>query len=156
MSEPTADGVPEIYDVFPHLHVRGGSAAIDFYKRVFGAQELMRLAYPDGRIAHAELKFGPITILLADEHPEYGVQSPLAFGGTGSSIHLHVNDVDRLARRAIEAGAEMVRAPSDEGHGERQCRIRDPFGHEWFLGHEIEPVPPEEIKRRFEVEFNDT
>lgn len=156
MNMATDDGVPEIYDVFPHLHVRGGAAAIDFYKRVFGAHELMRLAYPDGRIAHAELKFGSATILLADEHPEYGVQSPLAFGGAGSSIHLHVNDVDRLAQRALEAGAAIVRSPSDEGHGERQCRIRDPFGHEWLLGHETERVPPEEIQRRFEAEFNDT
>lgn len=147
-------GVPEIYEVFLHLHVRGGAAAIDFYKRVFGAQEQMRLAYPDGRIAHAELIVGSVTVLLADEHPEYGVRSPLAFGGTGSSIHLHVDNVDRLARRAIEAGATMVRAPSDEGHGERQCRIRDPFGHEWLLGHPTERISPEEIQRRFEAEFN--
>lgn len=149
--ESTDSGVPEIYEVYPHLHVRDGAAAIDFYRRVFGAQELMRLAYPDGRIAHAELKLGSVTVLLADEHPEYGVRSPLAFGGTGSSIHLHVDDVDRLARRAIEAGATMVRAPSDEGHGERQCRIRDPFGHEWLLGHQTESLSPQEIQRRFEA-----
>jgi uncharacterized glyoxalase superfamily protein PhnB len=145
------DAVPEIYEVYPHLHVRGGAAAIDFYRRVFGAQELIRLAYPDGRIAHAELKLGSVTVLLADEHPEYGVRSPLAFGGTGSSIHLHVDNVDRLARRAIEAGATLVREPTDEGHGERQCRIRDPFGHEWLLGHQTEGVSPEEIQRRFEA-----
>lgn len=151
VDESTDSGVPEIYEVYPHLHVRGGAAAIDFYRRVFGAQELMRLAYPDGRIAHAELKLGSVTVLLADEHPEYGVRSPLAFGGTGSSIHLHVDDVDRLARRAIEAGATMVRAPSDEGHGERQCRIRDPFGHEWLLGHQTESLSPKEIQRRFEA-----
>jgi PhnB protein len=150
----TNDTVPEIYEVYPYLHVRGGATAIDFYKRIFGAEERMRLAYPDGRIAHAELKLGTVTILLADEHAEYGLQSPLAFGGTGSSIHLHVDNVDRLARRAIEAGATMVRAPSDEGHGERQCRIRDPFGHEWLLGHQIESISQEEIERRFDAEFN--
>jgi uncharacterized glyoxalase superfamily protein PhnB len=152
VGETIDDAVPEIYEVHPHLHVRGGAAAIDFYKRVFGAQELVRLAYPDGRIAHAELKLGSVTVLLADEHPEYGVRSPLAFGGTGSSIHLHVDNVDRLARRAMEAGATVVREPTDEGHGERQCRIRDPFGHEWLLGHQIESVPLEEIRRRFEAE----
>jgi PhnB protein len=150
----TSEAAPYIYELYPHLHVRDGAAAIDFYKRIFGAEELMRLAYPDGRIAHAELKLGPLTILLADEHPEYGVQSPLAFGGTGSSIHLHVDDVDRLARRAMEAGATMVRAPMDEGHGERQCRIRDPFGHEWLLGHQVEDLTPEEIRRRFEAEVS--
>lgn len=153
MNEPLTDATPVIHEVYPQLYVRGGPAAIDFYKRVFGAQELMRLAYPDGRIAHAELKLGPVTLMLADEHPEYGVRSPLAFGGTGSSIHLHVDNVDRLARRAVEAGATIVVEPTDEGHGERQCRIRDPFGHEWLLGHQTESVSPEEIQRRFEAEF---
>ena len=87
MDETNGDAMPVIHDVYPHLHVRGGAAAIDFYRRVFGAQELMRLAYPDGRIAHAELKLGLVTLLLADEHPERGVLSPLAFGGTGSRVH---------------------------------------------------------------------
>ncbi len=151
--ETITDAVPVIHEVYPLLHVRGGAAAIDFYVRVFGAQELLRLAYPDGRIAHAELKLGAVTLLLADEHPDYGVLSPLAFGGTGSSIHLHVDNVDRLARRAVAAGATMVMEPADQGHGERQCRIRDPFGHEWLLGHQTESVSPEEVRRRFEAEF---
>ena len=153
MGETINDAVPVIHEVYPFLHVRGGAAAIDFYKRVFGAQELLRLAYPDGRIAHAELKLGSATLMLADEHPDYGVRSPLAFGGTGSSIHLHVDNVDRLARRAIEAGATLVMEPADEGHGERQCRIRDPFGHEWLLGHQTESVSLEEIQRRFAAGF---
>ncbi len=154
VDETLTETLPVIHEVYPFLHVRGGAAAIDFYKRVFGAQETLRLAYPDGRIAHAEVKLGRVTLLLADEHPDYGVLSPLAFGGTGSSIHLHVDNVDRLARRAIEAGATMVMEPADQGHGERQCRIRDPFGHEWLLGHGIERVSPEEIQRRFDAEFN--
>lgn len=146
------DAMPAIHEVLPLLHVREGAAALDFYQRVFGAEVLMRLAYPDGRIAHAELRLGPATVLLADEHPEYGVRSPLAFGGAGTSIHLHVDDVDRLARRAIESGAKMLMEPRDESHGERQCRIRDPFGHEWLLGHPTEHVSPDEIQRRFEAD----
>lgn len=153
MQDDSTTELPMINEVFPYLHVRGGAAAIDFYTRVFGAKVLLRLAYSDGRIAHAELKLGPITVMLADEHPDYGVLSPLAFGGTGSSIHLHVDDVDKLARRAVEAGATMVREPSDEDHGERQCRIRDPFGHEWLLGHATETVSPDEIQRRFDAGF---
>ena len=90
--------------------------------------------------------------MLVDEHPEYGIRGPLAFGGTGTTIHLHVDDVDTLTARARAAGATVLREPTDYGHGERQSRLRDPFGHEWLLGHELEAVTPEEIKRRFETE----
>lgn len=90
--------------------------------------------------------------MLSDEHPELGIRGPLAFGGTAAAVHLHVDDVDRLAARALEAGATMVREPSDYSHGERQCRIRDPFGHEWLLGHSLEELSNEEISRRFAEE----
>jgi PhnB protein len=149
MKEAVIDYTPVIHEVYPYLCVRGGAAAIDFYVRVFGAQEIMRLAYPDGRIAHAELKFGPATLMLVDEHPDIGIRSPLAFGGTGTRIHLHVDDVDALTARAVEAGATVLLPPTDQGHGERQARVRDPFGHEWLLGHQIEAVSSEEIQRRF-------
>jgi PhnB protein len=149
VNEETAGPTPTVREVFAYLCVRGAAEAIDFYTRVYGARETFRLAYPDGRLAHAELQLGPATLMLADEHPEYGILSPLAFGGTGTTLHLHVDDVDALARRAAEAGATILRPPANEPHGERQCRLRDPFGHEWLLGHEIESVPPEEMQRRF-------
>lgn len=153
VNETITEGLPVIHEVYPLLHVRGGAAAIDFYKRVFGVQELLRLAHPDGRIAHAELKLGSVPLMLADEHPVYGVLSPLAFGGTGSSIHLHADNVDRLTRRAVEAGAMILREPAVEGHDERQCLLRDPFGHQWLLGHQTENVSPEETPRQFEAQF---
>ena len=141
----------KIHEVFPYLCVRGGNAAIDFYTRVFGAQETFRIPGPDGRIGHAQLKFGPATLMLADEHPEHGIRSPLAYGGSGTTIHLHVDNVDTLARRAVEAGATILMEPTNQPHGERQCRLRDPFGHEWLLGHEVEKVSPEEMKRRYDA-----
>lgn len=148
MSEPRAGPV---HEVFIYLCVRGGAQAIDFYTRVFGARETLRLQQPDGRIAHAELRLGPATVMLADEYPEAGILSPLAYGGTGTTLHLHVDDVDALARRAAQAGAVITREPADEPHGERQCRLRDPFGHEWLLGHPVgEPLSPDEIRRRFQ------
>jgi PhnB protein len=153
MQATTTQHTPVIHEVFPYLCVRGGAAAMDFYIQVFGAEELMRLTYRDGRIAHAELKLGPATLMLVDEHPEHSIRSPLAFGGTGTRIHLHVDDVDALTARAAEAGATVLMAPTDQGHGERQARVRDPFGHEWLLGHQIESVSSEEIQRRFEAEF---
>jgi PhnB protein len=141
-----------IREVYPYLIVRGAAAAIEFYRTVFGAEEIFRLPQPeDGRIGHAELKLGPITIMLADEFPELGIRSPLAFGGTGTTLHLHVDDVDTLAERALHAGATMVREPADYDHGERQCRVRDPFGHEWLLGHEIEKSSQKGTPPRREV-----
>jgi len=129
---------PAIHEVYPYLIVRGAAAAMEFYREVFGAEEVLRVADPDGgRIGHAELRLGPVTVMLADEYPELGILSPVAFGGTGLTLHLHVDDVDSLAERAIRAGATMVREPADYEHGERQCRVRDPFGHEWLLGHPI-------------------
>src|SRR5262245_40236355 len=132
--------VPTIHDVFIYLCVNDGAAAIDFYSRVFGARESFRMQEPGGRIGHAELELGPVTLMLADEHPEVGFRSPLRYGGTGTIIHLHVDDVDTLADHARAAGATILNEPRDESHGERQCRIRDPFGHEWLLGHALENV----------------
>jgi uncharacterized glyoxalase superfamily protein PhnB len=147
------EGKPTIHEVFIYLCVHDGAGAIDFYTRVFGARETFRMAEPGGRVAHAELQLGPVMLMLADEHPEVGFRSPLSYGGTGTIIHLHVDDVDVLAEQAVAAGATLLNGPRDEAHGERQCRVRDPFGHEWLLGHSIESVTPEEIKRRFEAKF---
>lgn len=152
MREMAADSVPVIRDVYPYLCVHAAAAALAFYTRVFGAEEVLRLTDQNGRVAHAELKLGPVLVMLVDEHPEYGIRSPLRFGGTGTTLHLHVDDVDILTARAREAGATVLREPADYGHGERQSRVRDPFGHEWLLGHELEAVSAEEIKRRFEAE----
>jgi len=138
-----------VHDVFPYLRVRGAAQAIDFYTRAFGATELFRLAEPGGRIGHAEIKLGTATLMLADEHPEYGIVGPQALNGTTVALHLHVDDVDTLMRQAVEAGATVVREAKDEFYGERTGCVRDPFGHEWLLGQEIERVAPEEMQRRY-------
>lgn len=152
MPEHVANPKPVIREVYPYLCLHDAAAAIEFYIRVFGAEEIMRLTDANGRVAHAELKLGSIVMMLVDEHPELGIRSPLAFGGTGLTLHLHVDDVDTLTARARAAGATVLREPTDYGHGERQSRLRDPFGHEWLLGHELEAISPEEIKRRFAAE----
>jgi uncharacterized glyoxalase superfamily protein PhnB len=153
MNDNTTMHKSQIDEVFPYLCVRGGSDAIDFYTRAFGAKELFRLTEPGGRIGHAQLKLGPATLMLADEYPEYGIQSPQAFGGTGMILHLHLDNVDAMTKRAVEAGATVLLEPTDQPHGERQCRLRDPLGHEWLLGHQIEQVSPEEMQRRFNAQF---
>lgn len=149
MNGNTAKTAAEIQEMYPYLCVRDAAAAIAFYIRAFGAQELFRLTEPSGRIGHAELKLGPATLMLADEFPEYGFQAPQDTGRTSVTIHLHVANADEMARQACDAGATMLRPPKDEFYGERSCRLRDPFGHEWLLGHHIEDVTPEEMQRRY-------
>jgi len=143
-----------IHEVFPYLRVRHAAAAIDFYARVFGATERMRLVEPSGRIGHAELQIGPAVLMLSEEYPEYGLLAPGEGQTLGASIHLHVDDCDALAERAVAAGATLEKPPADEFYGERSCRVRDPFGHQWLLGHEIERVPPDEMQRRYTALFD--
>lgn len=139
-----------IHEVFAYLCVRDSAAAIDFYSRAFGASELFRLTEPSGRIGHAELQLGDGGVLmLNDEFPEYGIRAPQPGDNQPVRIHLHVDDADAMARQAVAAGATLLSEPADQFYGERSCRLRDPFGHEWLLGHSIEEVTPEEMQRRY-------
>jgi PhnB protein len=142
-----------IHELFPYLRVRNASQAIAFYKRVFGAVEKMRLSEPSGRVGHAELDFGGTILMLSDEYPELGFRGPQSVGAVTSSIHLHVDDADALIQRALEAGAELLRPPSDQFYGERSGTVRDPFGHEWMIGHNIEQLTPDEMQRRYDDLF---
>lgn len=91
----------QIREIFPYLRVRNAVAAIEFYKLAFGAVEEFRLAEPSGRFGHAQLKFGSYTVMLSDEYPEYGIQGPEAFGGTGSSVHLHVDAIQNWDKKRM-------------------------------------------------------
>jgi PhnB protein len=144
-----------VHEVFPYMRVRDAARALDFYQRAFGAQELYRLTEPGGRIGHAEIKIGGTTLMLSDEYPEMGVVGPQALGGTTFSIHLHVDDADAWIARAVEAGATIVRPATDAFYGERGGTVRDPFGHEWMLGHQIEEVSVDEMQRRYTALFAD-
>jgi PhnB protein len=134
MTDSADAGSPRIREFFPYLCIDGAADAIDFYRRVFGAVERLRMDEGAGRVAHAELELGPAVLMVSDEYPDAGIRGPGHWGGTPVRFHLHVDDVDGLARRAEEAGATLLRGPRDEGHGERQCLLRDPWGHEWLLG----------------------
>lgn len=138
-----------VHEVYPYLRVRRAAEAIEFYKKAFGATELFRLTEPSGRIGHAEIKLGSTTLMLSEEYPEYGIVGPEALGGTSFCIHLHVDSADAWIERAVAAGAVLVRPASDAFYGERSGTVRDPFGHEWLLGHQIEEVPVEEMQRRY-------
>jgi len=155
LKEDRAQQVREIYDVAtPYLVVADGSKAIDFYKEAFAATELMRLADPDGRIAHAELTIGDSLVMLSGTAPEYGRLSPQSLGGTPVTIHLFVEDVDAVANQAVAAGAKVLRPVQDQFYGERSGRLEDPFGHVWIVSTHIEDVTPEEIRRRLDSFMN--
>jgi PhnB protein len=139
----------DIHEVYPYLRVHSAAEAIDFYARAFGGTELFRLTAPDGRIGHAQVKFGPATIMLGDEYPERGVRGPRSMGGTTVAIHLHVADVDQAFEQAIGAGATVVMPLKDQFWGERTAIVRDPFGHEWLLGGHLETITPEEMQSRY-------
>jgi uncharacterized glyoxalase superfamily protein PhnB len=138
-----------VHELFAYLRVRNAAGAIAFYEKVFGARETFRLTEPSGRIGHAELDFDGTVLMISDEYPEYGIMGPQRIGGTSVSIHLHVDHADETIERAVAAGAEMLRKPEDHFYGERSGTVRDPFGHEWLIGHNIEEVTPEEMQRRY-------
>jgi PhnB protein len=142
-----------IRELFPYLRVRNAPAALRFYAEAFGAVEKYRLVEPSGRVGHAEIALGTHTVLLSEEYPELGIVGPESLGGVGSDVHLHVDDADAAIARAVAAGATLVRPATDQFYGERSGRIRDPFGHEWTLGHEIEAVSPAEMQRRYTAMF---
>ncbi|CAN5160299.1 Dot/Icm type IV secretion system effector PhnB [soil metagenome] len=134
----------------PYLIVDGAAAAIDFYKQAFGAEELMRMDAPGGKVGHAEIRIGDSPIMLADEHPELGFRGPRALGGTPVSIMIYVRDVDAQFRNAIDAGAQEMKPLQDQFYGDRSGTLRDPFGHVWTVATHIEDVAPDEMQRRAE------
>jgi uncharacterized glyoxalase superfamily protein PhnB len=140
-----------VHELFAYLRVKNAPKAIDFYKAAFGATEKYRLCEPSGRVGHAELDFDGKTVMLSDEFPEYGIASPETIGGTSVAMHLHVDDADAAVKRAVAAGATLLREPKDQFYGERSGTVKDPFGHEWLLGHSIEDVAPAEMQRRYDA-----
>ena len=154
MSKGKAKPVPDGYHpVTPYLVVDGAAKALEFYGRVFGATERMRMPGPGGKIGHAEIRIGNALLMLADEHPESGHRSPQTLGGSPVTLHLYVQDVDAVTKRAVAAGATVVRPVADQFYGDRSGQIEDPFGHRWILSTHKEDVTPAEIERRYAAFF---
>ena len=145
----TVKPIPEGYPTAtPYLIVTGAAKAIEFYKKAFGAEEMMRMAQPDGRIGHAEIKIGNSPIMLADEFPDMGARSPQSLGGSPVSILLYVKDVDAVFTQAVAAGAIVQRPVADQFYGDRTGGVIDPFGHVWYIATHKEDVSPKEMKKR--------
>lgn len=141
--------IPEGYAApTPYLVVQGAAAAIDFYKKAFGAKEVMRMPGPDGRIGHADVVIGGGHVMLADESPEMGHRGPKSFGGSPVSLVLYVEDVDSVVKQAVAAGATLTRPVKDEFYGDRTGGLTDPFGHVWYVMTHVEDVSDEEMGKR--------
>lgn len=143
--KPIPDGY---HSVTPYLIVDGAAAAIDFYKKAFGAVEVMRMPAPGGKIGHAEIKIGDSHVMLADENAEMNARSPRSVGGTPLSLLVYVEDVDKTVALAVAAGAKVESPVENKFYGDRMGGILDPFGHKWYVGTHIEDVTPEEMKKR--------
>jgi PhnB protein len=143
--KPIPEGYPR---VIPYLTVEGAGAAIEFYTKVFGATERVRMPGPEGRIGHAELEIGDSVLMLADSFPEMGNPSPKALGGTPVTVMVYVEDVDATFVRALAAGATEERKVENQFYGDRAGQFADPFGHKWFVATHVEDVPPDEMAKR--------
>jgi PhnB protein len=142
------ESTPEVSNVIiPSLCYRDAAAAIDFYKRAFGATELMRLEEPGGRIGHAELQIGNAVFMMSDEYPDYDALSAETLGGSPIKLHLYVADVDRFAERAIAEGATLSRAIEDQFYGDRAGQLKDPFGYTWAVATHQKDVPVAELQK---------
>jgi len=140
--------IPEGYHtVTPYLICDGASQAIEFYKKAFGAVEAVRMAMPNGKIGHAEIKIGDSFIMLADENSEGAAHSPQHYGGSPINVLLYVENTDAMLAQAVSAGAKIVRPIKDEFYGDRTATVIDPFGHTWYIHTHVKDVTPEELKK---------
>jgi PhnB protein len=136
------------HTVTPYLVCRGASDAIAFYKKAFGAKEMLRMPMPDGKLAHAEVRIGDSVVMLGDESPQMGATAPQTIGGTAVHVFLYVKDVNKAFAQATAAGATVEMPPTDMFWGDRYAKLADPFGHKWSMATHIEDVSPKEMARR--------
>lgn len=143
--------IPDGYHaVTPYLIVDDANAAIEFYTKAFGAQELYRLPM-GGKVGHAEIRIGDCTLMLSDEWPDMQALGPKARGGATASFVIYGDDVDAAFDRAVKAGGKADKPVKDEFWGDRMGSVVDPFGHKWTLATHVEDVAPEEMQKRMEA-----
>lgn len=152
----TVNPVPDEYKgVTAYLVIKGACEAIEFYKKVFGAEEKLRLASPDGSIGHVELNIAGGAVMLADEVPDMDIKAPPTLGGSGTGLLVYMPDPDAVFSAAIEAGATQFKPVADQFYGERSGTFDDPFGHRWTVACRVENITNEEIKQRFDDLYGD-
>ena len=144
--------IPEGFTTLtPYLVMSGASEAIEFYKKVFNATELVRMPMPNGKVGHAELRIGNSRLMLADEMQEMNMRGPKSLGGSPVGLCVYFEDCDSVFNRAVSSGAKVERPLADQFYGDRSAGIKDPVGNQWWIATHKEDVPPEEIVRRAEA-----
>ena len=134
--------------VTPYLVIKGAAKAIDYYKKVFGATEVVRMPGPDGQVGHAELQIGDSRIMLADENPSMGSRSAESIGGSPVSLYVYLPDSDKVVAKAAAEGAKILKPVENQFYGDRSGFIEDPFGHLWGIATHVEDVSDQEMAER--------
>ena len=142
--KPTPEG---FHTISPAMVINDAAGAIEFYKKAFGAEEILNLKGPGDSVVHAEIKIGDSIIMISGEWPGHHVQSPATVKGTTCALHIYVDSVDALHKRAIEAGAKEIMPPTDMFWGDRFSSLTDPYGHAWSIATHIKEVTPEECQK---------
>lgn len=141
--------IPKGYhSLTPYLIVRDTAAAMDFYAKAFGAKEMLRMSMPDGTVMHGEIKIGDSPLMLSEENPQWGTKSPLALGGNATHVMIYTKDADAAFARAVAAGCTAEMPVTTMFWGDRYGKVRDPYGHQWSIGSNVEIVRPKELQRR--------
>ena len=152
-TKPRVSPIPKGYrEVTPYLSIRGAAEAIDFYKKAFGAKELMRMPGPEGKLGHAEIGIGGSRLMLSDEYQAMDFLGPQSRGGTTVHLHVYVKDADAVVERAVAAGAKLLRPVENQFYGDRLGTVEDPFGHVWHLATHVEDVSAAELRKRAAAE----
>jgi uncharacterized glyoxalase superfamily protein PhnB len=153
MTQPIPEG---FHTVTPHIVVKDVGKALQWYTKAFGAEETFRMTSPDGKsVLHAEMKIGNSPVMLGEENLQWGTKSPASLGGTSVTIHLYVNDVDALFKKAVSAGAKSEMEPQDTFWGDRYSKVLDPDGHQWSLATHVRDMTPEEMKKAMAKAFSE-
>lgn len=144
MTKPIPEG---FHTTTPSIVVNNSKDAIEFYKKAFDAREIYQMPTPDGKTMHAMIQIGDSFVMMSDEFPQMGALSPTTVGGTSTTIHLYVEDADKIYAKAIESGATPAMPIMDAFWGDRYGSVIDPFGHSWAIATHKVDMSPEEMQK---------
>jgi len=151
---PQVKPIPEgMHSLTPHIVCAGAADAIEFYKKAFGAVEMLRVPGAQGKLMHAAVRIGDSVMMMADEFPEWGSFGPTSLKGTPVTLHLYVDNVDAAVERAVAAGAKVTMPIEDMFWGDRYGQVEDPFGHRWSIATHMRDVGPEELQEAAKKAF---